>query len=173
MTRTGKMARLSPAIRDELNRRLADGGPRGSLLPWLNSLPPVRAMLERQFRGVAISKQNLSEWRKSGFAVRRAHLDLLAEARQFPAGALESNLVAPGRTEKSSRGRHGGVDKGRLGTDKSSLGRLSGESDRVQPGQTKNFSPGSPARRAASLNWQGSPWNGVPSPKKKAPRRAP
>ena len=97
MTRTGKIARLPLAIRDELNRRLADGEPGGSLLPWLNSLPAARTVLECQFGGAAITKQNLSEWRKGGFLEWRARQELLTDAHQFSAGTRELREASGGR----------------------------------------------------------------------------
>ena len=51
MSRRGKIARLPEEIREELNRRLADGEPGSSLARWLNGLPAVREMLERYFGG--------------------------------------------------------------------------------------------------------------------------
>jgi hypothetical protein len=67
MARVGKIARLPLETREELNRRLANGELGGSLLRWLNELPAARDMLEFCFDGAAITKQNLSEWRKGGF----------------------------------------------------------------------------------------------------------
>ena len=96
MTRTGKIARLPLAIRDELNRRLADSEPGGSLLPWLNSLPAARTVLECQFGGAAITKQNLSEWRKGGFLEWRARQELLTDAHQFSAGTRELREASEG-----------------------------------------------------------------------------
>lgn len=84
-TRNGKIARLPKAIREQLNQRLADGEPCGSLLGWLHSLPEVIEVLVRDFGARAILKQNLSEWRQGGFREwearqeRLAHLRLLAD----------------------------------------------------------------------------------------------
>lgn len=39
--RTGKIARLPVAIREEVNRRLLDGEPASKILPWLNGLPDL------------------------------------------------------------------------------------------------------------------------------------
>ena len=61
-SRKGKIARLPKTIRDELNQRLADGESGRRLIAWLNSLPEVDAVLDREFGGRAISEQNLSEW---------------------------------------------------------------------------------------------------------------
>ena len=97
MTRNGKIARLPREIRDELNRRLQNGGQGGPLLAWLNSLPDVSAVLAREFGGVAISKQNLCEWRAGGFAEWQARQETLDQARELAADAHEITAVTDGR----------------------------------------------------------------------------
>jgi hypothetical protein len=67
MARNGKIARMSLDIRNELNRRLQDGEPGGTLLKWLNGLKPVQDILKQHFSGMPISEQNLSEWRQGGY----------------------------------------------------------------------------------------------------------
>src|SRR5215471_11151907 len=66
-TRLGKIARLPHSIREQLNLKLHDGIPAKSILPWLNSLPEVQAILAADFDNRSITKQNLSEWRQGGF----------------------------------------------------------------------------------------------------------
>lgn len=66
-TSTGKIARLPVRIREDVCRRLRDGQSEGQILPWLNALPEVQAILKAQYEGVAISPQNLSAWRGGGF----------------------------------------------------------------------------------------------------------
>jgi hypothetical protein len=69
MARTGKIARLPIQIREKLNRRILDGQVGTTeILPWLNSLDAVRAILADQFDGVPISDANLTEWRQGGYA---------------------------------------------------------------------------------------------------------
>jgi len=65
--RTGKIARLPHAVREALNERLRDGQAEGEILPWLNSLPEARGVLQRHFDGSPISGQNLSRWRCGGY----------------------------------------------------------------------------------------------------------
>jgi len=65
--RHGKIARLPLALREELNRRLQNGELSPALLPWLNQLPEVQALLAQFFAGRPISRQNLSEWRLGGY----------------------------------------------------------------------------------------------------------
>lgn len=67
MARVGKIARLPLAVREELNRRLLENEKGSKILPWLNALPEVVAVLEEDFEGLRVSDQNLSEWRKGGF----------------------------------------------------------------------------------------------------------
>lgn len=59
MTGNGKIARLPRDIRNQLNRRMADGETGVRLVEWLNGLPAVRAVLEQEFGGREINEQNL------------------------------------------------------------------------------------------------------------------
>jgi len=83
MTRNGKIARLPRAIRDELNRRLADGGIGSRLVTWLNSLPEVQQVLKTGFGARPINEQNLSEWRQGGFEDWLRHEDARAWVSQL------------------------------------------------------------------------------------------
>lgn len=95
--RTGKIARLPAEVRAELNRRLHNNEPGGPLLHWLNTRPEVRAVLKEQFDGVAVSKQNLSEWRDGGFAEWRARREWFDEVRELEAEAGELQQTLHGR----------------------------------------------------------------------------
>lgn len=97
MTRTGKIARLPSEIREELNRRLNDNEPGGSLLAWLDSLPAVQTVLARDFGGSAITKQNLYEWRIGGFAAWQARQETLAQARELMGEAAELAVATEGK----------------------------------------------------------------------------
>ena len=66
-THTGKIARLPHAVREELNRRLQNGETGKVILPLLNALPAVQAVLADQFAAVPVNHQNLSNWRHSGY----------------------------------------------------------------------------------------------------------
>lgn len=68
MARTGKIARLPLAIREELNQRLRDNESGQTILEWLNAKAEVKAVLEKSFGGEPISDANLSIWRQGGFA---------------------------------------------------------------------------------------------------------
>src|SRR5580658_10401475 len=97
MTRTGKIARLSSEIREELNRRLYDNEPGVQLLAWLNALPAVKEVLARDFGGSAITKQNLYEWRIGGFAAWQARQETLAQARELMSEAAELAAATEGK----------------------------------------------------------------------------
>lgn len=66
-TRTGKVARLPAAIRDQLNQRMNDGVPASDILEWLNQLPEVQTVLQEHFKGEAISEMNITRWRFGGY----------------------------------------------------------------------------------------------------------
>ncbi len=95
--RNGKIARLPREIRDELNRRLDNGGQGRPLLAWLNAQPDVQGVLARDFGGSVISKQNLGEWRAGGFAEWQARQQTLDQARELAADADEINTATDGR----------------------------------------------------------------------------
>ena len=68
MARTGKIARLPLAIREELNARLRDNENGQTLLAWLNALPICQQRIQGEWNGEPISDQNLSIWRSGGFS---------------------------------------------------------------------------------------------------------
>jgi hypothetical protein len=63
----GKIAKLPPAIQEQLNQRLEKHEPASTILPWLNSQPEVKEVLKAEFNGARISQQNLSEHRRRAF----------------------------------------------------------------------------------------------------------
>ena len=67
-SRIGKVARLPKPIRDELNHRLDNGADGPELLAWLNALPEVQKVLAKKFNGRPLTKHNLSDWRRGGYA---------------------------------------------------------------------------------------------------------
>jgi hypothetical protein len=68
---------------------MEDGEEGATLLDWLNSLPEVQATLKENFKGVPISKQNVSEWRQGGFREWQIRKELLEQACHLSAGASE------------------------------------------------------------------------------------
>jgi hypothetical protein len=80
MTHTGKIGRLPEELQGQLNRLILAGASDTKLLPWLNSLPEVRAILERDFGGQKITRRNLTAWKTRGyqlwFAEENAVLDV-------------------------------------------------------------------------------------------------
>lgn len=67
IARKGKVAALPYATREELCRRLRDGARGPALLAWLNGLPETRALCARDYEGVEVSPENLSQWRLGGY----------------------------------------------------------------------------------------------------------
>lgn len=97
MTRTGKIARLPRETREKLNRKLRDGRQGGQLIPWLNSLPQVKAVLDKDFEGYPITKQNLSEWRLGGYREWLTQQEIVSRARSLAGDAREIIDAAQGR----------------------------------------------------------------------------
>jgi hypothetical protein len=83
MAGRGKIARLPKDIREQVNRRLEDGEDGERLLAWLNGLPEVVKVLARDFKGVGISPQNLSEWRSRGYVDWLVRQETSAKARDL------------------------------------------------------------------------------------------
>lgn len=95
VTRNGKIARLPRVVRDEVNRRLANGEPGKGIVKWLNALPEVRAVVATEFGGKAIREQNLSEWKQGGYRDWVIQQESMELARRLSEDAIE--LQAAGR----------------------------------------------------------------------------
>jgi hypothetical protein len=95
--RKGKIARLPRDIRDQLNRRLHDGGQGKRLVGWLNALPEVQAVMAAEFAGRPIREQNISEWRKGGYSDWLAQQEALDVVRRVTADAddLQQGATEP------------------------------------------------------------------------------
>lgn len=88
-TRKGKIARLPAGIRKLINEKLDEGFSAKKILPWLNELPEVKEILEREFAGEPVSEQNLSTWRHSGYAEHQAKRDRINRTKELAAYAAE------------------------------------------------------------------------------------
>jgi len=89
VTRNGKIARLSRAVRERLNQRLRDGEEGKKLVAWLNGFPEVKAVVAAEFNGKPIREQNLSEWRKRGYRDWLAHQEALELAEKLAEDAID------------------------------------------------------------------------------------
>lgn len=87
--RRGKIASFPAAIREELNTRLFDGQRGPVILPWLNALPEVQRILDEQWGEQPVTVQNLSEWRKGGYAEWLRQREWVEETRILSRFALE------------------------------------------------------------------------------------
>lgn len=95
-SRTGKIARLPYAIREQVNLRLQNGEKGISILHWLNSLPDVCSLLQTHFAGRPISPSNLTEWKQGGYR------DWIVAQQTFELAAdlfHEQALVQPGNPD--------------------------------------------------------------------------
>ncbi|MES2596373.1 MAG: hypothetical protein V4662_13595 [Verrucomicrobiota bacterium] len=73
----GKIGRLSARTREQVNRWLHDNEPASVILPKLNAMPEVQAMLAQHFNADPINADNLSAWR------RGEHLKWLKEQERI------------------------------------------------------------------------------------------
>jgi hypothetical protein len=81
-------------IREELNRRLDDGETAEKILTWVNAEPKGRAVLEEQFAGAPINKQNLSDWRQGGHQDWLRHREACELVSQMRERAEDLNAEA-------------------------------------------------------------------------------
>lgn len=92
-TRVGKIARLPENIREDLNKRIVNGQLAPTLLPWLNGMPEVQAVLAEHFGGAQITPQNLSDWRLGGHKAwlqsRDRHFQRIEHTRELAKMSME------------------------------------------------------------------------------------
>jgi hypothetical protein len=101
MRRTGKIARLPAAVREQINRRLDDGQKSKIILPWLNALPEVKAVVDAEFEGRLITEHNLSEWNTGGFAAWAEKQRLRESVDSFLEDAASLKAVTEGQLTES------------------------------------------------------------------------
>ncbi len=92
---TGKIANLPRPIQDQLNQRIEKGEQPKSLLPWLNSLPEVQAVLQADFGGLAVSQQNFSDHKRHGFLDWQARQQALEFAANLNADDSALQKILP------------------------------------------------------------------------------
>jgi hypothetical protein len=83
-----KISRFPRHIREELNRRLDQSEPGKVVLHWLNSLPEVQAVLNAEFKGEPVKKQNLDNWKNTGLK----NWQLTQTALEFTDDSLPEDL---------------------------------------------------------------------------------
>ena len=102
-TRTGKIARLPKAVREELNRRLENGEEGKKLVEWLNGLPEVQQIVAEEFEGWVIREQNLSQWKQGGYQDWVAQQEVLEVASRLQEEGEELSAEGPELTESLTR----------------------------------------------------------------------
>ena len=96
MNRTSKITRLPETLREELNQRLRNGEPAHIILPWLNKLPEVIALVEEHYGGNLISPQNLSDWNLGGYREWLTRQEMRESSKDFAAEAAHLGTAAGG-----------------------------------------------------------------------------
>lgn len=80
--RTGKIARLPLAIREELNRRLLENEPARKIMAWINPLPETISVCD-EFGEQPIDDRNISDWRHGGYQDWLNRRDRLEHTREL------------------------------------------------------------------------------------------
>jgi hypothetical protein len=84
--RHGKIARLPRELREQLNRRIRDGEKGRRLIIWLNGLPEVQAILDRDFGGCPINSINFTKWRAGGYRDWHLQHEILNKGQALATG---------------------------------------------------------------------------------------
>lgn len=108
MARTGKIARLPHALREQVNQRLLNNEKSTPILEWLNAQPEAIVIYERDFEGVPASPQNLSEWRGGGFRdwiKRRENLENIKSLTAYAQQVAENGMGLSGAAATIAAGQ--------------------------------------------------------------------
>ncbi len=101
--RFGKIARLPSHIQEDLNQRLQNHQPGRVILPWLNGLSEVQAILRESFNDKPINEQNLSNWRRGGFHEWQCRQKWFACFRNVAQDAADIESTVGNLTEHAAR----------------------------------------------------------------------
>ena len=82
IARKGKIARLPVAIRESLNHLLLNGASGPKIIAWLHTKEEVLRVLDEEGEE-PITPQNLSEWRKGGYAEWLARRERVEELKHL------------------------------------------------------------------------------------------
>jgi hypothetical protein len=91
--RHGKIACLSRELRDQLNHRIRDGEKGTHLIAWLNGLPEVQTILDRDFGGRPINTVNFTKWRTGGYRDWHLQYDILDKCQALQTLLAKSKPV--------------------------------------------------------------------------------
>jgi hypothetical protein len=103
MSRTGKIAKLPSALREELNHQLERGVSGRILVEWLNAHPAVQAVLRESFEGKPVNEPNLCAWRRGGFADWQTRREFYDQVREVATDAGDLEKVAANMADHAAR----------------------------------------------------------------------
>ena len=92
VTRKGKIGKLPAAIRESLNQLLLNGASGPKVIAWLHTKADVLRVLDDE-KEEPITPQNLSEWRKGGYAewlARRERVEEIKILSEYAAKLAEA-----------------------------------------------------------------------------------
>ena len=97
MTQDSKIARLPQGIREQINRRLQNGGSAKEIGEWVNTQSEVKALMAAEFEGAPIVEANLVSWKVGGYRHWEEQQQALEAAVQFGENAAEIAQAAGGQ----------------------------------------------------------------------------
>jgi hypothetical protein len=106
--RTGKIARMPVAIRNEVNRRLFENESGARIVAWINEQPEALRVLDQYFGEEPVTPQNLSEWRHGGYRRWLDRIEEVERIRDLSEYALKLGAAAGGNITDGSAAIAGG-----------------------------------------------------------------
>ena len=97
MTQDSKIARLPQGIREQINRRLQNGGSAKEIGEWVNTQSEVKAFMAAEFEGASIVEAELVSWKVGGYRHWQEQQQALEAAVQFGENAAEIAQAAGGQ----------------------------------------------------------------------------
>lgn len=124
--RRGKIGRLPADLREEVCRRLHDGGTAGQILAWLNARAETLAVLAEHFDGEPVSPQNLSDWRTGGYRDWLSRRERVENLKTLSSYALDLAKAGGGVGEGAAAVAGGRILEMLESLDEDNVGKLVG-----------------------------------------------
>jgi hypothetical protein len=102
MSKISKIASFPNDLREQLNHRILDGAATADILLWLNELPAVKEILAARFSGEPLKRQNLDNWRHTGYQRWLEHNQHLLCIGQLEEKVARFSRANPGQIARGS-----------------------------------------------------------------------
>ncbi|HWB02738.1 MAG TPA: hypothetical protein VG796_06905 [Verrucomicrobiales bacterium] len=103
MSARGKIGRLPWALREEVNIRIQNGADGRSIVEWLNARPEMQAVIRKYFDGRPLNEQNLTDWRKTGYAKWLSRKETMHKLRDVAEESREAQEAGGEIADHASR----------------------------------------------------------------------